>query len=126
MGKGEERSWEMTEAGYLEKNSWEEEKRGSQNGRHLKGDHKTGREKGKIKAFLSPEQLFRLGSHRSSGASSESCSMVREKKIPKYLTMSPISQILYMLAVSVFFRGRVRREVREEISGLPLPVLIRN
>lgn len=80
MGKGEERSWEMTEAGYLEKNSWEEEKRGSQNGRHLKGDHKIGMEKGKIKAFLSPEQLFGLGSHRSSGASSESCSMVREKK----------------------------------------------
>lgn len=80
VGKGEERSWETTKAGYLENNSWEEEKRGSQNGRHLKGDHKTGREKGKIKAFLSLEQLFGLSSHRSSGANSESCSMVRGKK----------------------------------------------
>lgn len=87
----------MTEAGYLEKNSWEEEKRGSQNGRHLKGDHKTGREKGKIKAFLSPEQLFRLGSHRSSGASSESCSMVREKKNPQVSYDEPhLTDLVYV------------------------------
>lgn len=90
VGKGEERSWETTKAGYLENNSWEEEKRGSQNGRHLKGDHKTGREKGKIKAFLSLEQLFGLSSHRSSGANSESCSMVRgKKKSPSILWWAP-------------------------------------
>ena len=93
----------MTEEGCLEKNSWEEGKRGSHNRRHLKGDRKTGMEKGKIKkAFLSPEQLFGLGSHRSSGASSDSCSMVRKKNTHKYLMMSPFSQILHMLEVSVF------------------------
>lgn len=32
VGKGEERSWEMTEAGYLEKNSWEEEKEAARMG----------------------------------------------------------------------------------------------
>lgn len=126
MGNGEERSWEMTEAGCLGKNSWKEGKRGSHNRRHLKGDCKTGMEKGKIKkAFLSPEQLFGLGSHRSSGASSESCSVVRKKYTHKYLMMSPISQILHMLEVSVFWGSRVRREVREEISGSPLPVLMK-
>lgn len=53
VGRGEESSGEMTRAGHFPtgNNSWEE-KGGSQNGRHLKDDQKTGMEKGTFKASL--------------------------------------------------------------------------